>query len=848
MGVRKIIASTAGLAVMTILFVVGVVQVVQTRIAHAQVILPPSVLCFPDTCNSNYDDNSIQDVELKRSIFRHYVVDNRSSKNMKRINLEIAKLKIHHMQAVTVGVYATTDVQSTGADLNITRDETKALCAVDNSVRSKSDLVVVTVTSATSSRTELVISGTELCNKFGSGDPGVTVHLLPSDFDLNAGLQLFETKVTFGYNDAYYDTLDPTYEELGSVGFKFNLVNCSAPAGCRRYVGLIKADTQEADEEGLNAARNLALEGDTSNNYSSDNGSDNIRIGGTQLYTREYFEFGLECAYNAPEVKYVDIYDLNDNDFVSSERNLIGAVIQKYVVNNVTKVGRWEVIPRSDVTVVNDKKGSASGKIVSLDSGVRGLDSRNPRLYELSDGDWVFIPDNGNRKVAQLKYTMQPKTRYRMMILPNGYTNFIGVGVPGDAIYGMIGCDNPPVVPVPPTAACLPDSNFSGLTLNTPGAFKPIIKLYGFPLNPPLTFQYSIRKQGDPVTFAPVAATFSTVAPGEQHMTPTAPLNYTATSMGSYIMEWRAVQADGTVVWNCDHLTTVGYQPYFTVEGGDILGGFSPDTAYSIIASWNSNNTPVGSYIGASGTHAAIALGNITSFVTSANTDGGKSRLAFANTTSNGAEKYGGGFTTTLTMPDYWEQANGTEQVCSSTVLAVASLDTGVYDCTGDITINGGMLAAGKNVTIRTTGNVFISSDITYAPYTMTNIPRLNVYTKGGNIVVSSAVTELHGVFVAQVNASGSKFYSCGDSVTKVAYGYTNNAEQCRNLPLTVYGSVVAEEIVLGRTIGSWTDPTPQAAERFVYGPETWLSRPENYSATERKGPFDSYISLPPVL
>ena len=102
----------------------------------------------------------------------------------------------------------------------------------------------------------------------------------------------------------------------------------------------------------------------------------------------------------------------------------------------------------------------------------------------------------------------------------------------------------------------------------------------------------------------------------------------------------------------------------------------------------------------------------------------------------------------------------------------------------------------------------------------------------------------MHGVFVAQNNGTDEGlFYSCGSSITQ-PYGYTNNNAQCYTNTLTVYGSVVADELILGRSKGSWTDASPAPAETFIYGPETWLSKP---GSTTRRS-FDSYISLPPVL
>ena len=327
----------------------------------------------------------------------------------------------------------------------------------------------------------------------------------------------------------------------------------------------------------------------------------------------------------------------------------------------------------------------------------------------------------------------------------------------------------------------------------------------------------------------------------------TASFSFTPANPGNYALTWSARDSSGISVSGCATPAIIaGDQPYFQVQG-DILGGFGGfDAATSIIASWNSNNS-ADNYRGAGTTLAAIAGTQINSFVTSS-ANNSPSRLAFANTPASvSPPKYGGGFTALPSEPDYYSNASGTTQNCSSSTLSVASLVSGLYSCTGNITLNGGQLVAGTNVTIRTTGNIFIAGNITYAPYSLTNIPRLNVITKGGNIIVSSTVTEMHGVFVAQKGtANTGLFYSCGGSLS-IPYGYTTNDAQCITNTLTVYGSVIADKLILGRTQGSWHDLSSQPAETFIHSPETWLSKPAS-SGTTTKTKFDSYISLPPVL
>ena len=393
---------------------------------------------------------------------------------------------------------------------------------------------------------------------------------------------------------------------------------------------------------------------------------------------------------------------------------------------------------------------------------------------------------------------------------------------------------------VTPTAACQPLS-LASMTLGQSGSYTAAIQLSNLSTLP--TFSYRIYKEGAPgayITVTPPALQVTGMSPNQKL---SATVTYTPATLGTYILDWRVT---GGINEDCSQQVTVAYQPYFQVQG-DILGGFGGfDAATSIIASWNSNNS-ADNYRGAGTTLAAIAGTQINSFVTSS-ANNSPSRLAFANTPASvSPPKYGGGFTALPSEPDYYSNASGTTQNCSSSTLSVASLVSGLYSCTGNITLNGGQLVAGTNVTIRTTGNIFIAGNITYAPYSLTNIPRLNVITKGGNIIVSSTVTEMHGVFVAQKGtANTGLFYSCGGSLS-IPYGYTTNDAQCITNTLTVYGSVIADKLILGRTQGSWHDLSSQPAETFIHSPETWLSKPAS-SGTTTKTKFDSYISLPPVL
>ncbi len=738
MGVKKLVATAAAISLIAIISIV--IKPERPSVAHAE-SLPPSILCVPNTCQT-YTANSIQDVELRHPIASDYtVVPNTKSRNMKRINLEIAKLGIHYMQSVTVGVYAT-EVSNAGITLHINPDETTALCDVNSSVKNEGDLVGITVDNGTTARQAMQIGGTNLCKRFGSKDgAGATVHLEKSDFGFNSGAQLYEAKVTFGYNEKYYNSND--YKVLGSVGFKMQLESCqTTDAACRHYVAMIRAKTGEGDSETSNAARNFAMEGDGSNSYFRHN----IAIGDSQIYYKSYFEFGLDCSFDTAQDRYIDIYDLNDKKFVSNHDSITGASLQMQVFNKNKNIWQWVTVPSSDVTPI-------SGNIVQLGSST-ALASTNPNLYGLTKDDWVFIPNNANRQVAQLKFTMRPTTRYRLLITPTGYTNFFAVGVPGDTIYGLVGCQKP----------------------------------------------------------------------DDDEETTDEPL--------------------------------VGDKPYFKVYGGDILAGIglrgNDGGVEAGIISWNKDSE---NYFGASSQLAALASGNINHFISNGDLkQGNPSSLAFANTSAEGTH-YGGKFGAMPSVPDYisraLENVGGTPKKLMNHSIDIDTLSSGIYEYKGlgGLEVHGA-LSPGKNITIivRNEESVFISGDITYKPYSLTNIPQLNVYTTG-NIVVGRTVSALHGMFVAQ--GDNSRFYTCGTAATNpIGYAELRHnpglVAQCNTPKLTVYGSVVAHEVVLSRTSGTWVDGSAPA-EEFRHGPETWLAKPSP-APSSSGNTFDNYISLPPIL
>lgn len=171
----------------------------------------------------------------------------------------------------------------------------------------------------------------------------------------------------------------------------------------------------------------------------------------------------------------------------------------------------------------------------------------------------------------------------------------------------------------------------------------------------------------------------------------------------------------------------------------------------------------------------------------------------------------------------------------------------------GNQTINGATIS--DRQTVYVSGDVYISGNITYnssASYSsIDDIPSYRLIVKGGNIYVGSNVTELHGLFVAMpVGSNGGKFYTCGQQYGPPTQAMLQFGGACGDNKLTVYGSVIADEIKLTRSKGtleeaSTNDPPDggKPAEVFIYSPELWLT-----SDFGVPGKLDSKRNMPPTL
>lgn len=351
------------------------------------------------------------------------------------------------------------------------------------------------------------------------------------------------------------------------------------------------------------------------------------------------------------------------------------------------------------------------------------------------------------------------------------------------------------------------------------------------------------------VTGSPVGNTPSNPSPGNvADFTVSWPQAGTGTA--------RVTDADG----NTETCTvSIVSRPYHKVFGGDVIVGGRLNLDGSCSGT-EANATLIGWYDGledrGSGTQlAAFALGIINNFASGQiRSPTTPNNLTFANTTGT----FGGGFAAQNLdcSHDFWQHDAGSSIDLPYDTLGIfggpdinGNAGERVYYRNGDLDTNTSFLgnidiARAARVTLYVEGDLYIRRDILYAGGSYSSIdqiPSLRVVAKG-NIYVHPSVTELNGLFVA-----GGTFSTCGTDGDDTAVKLISSCGQ----PLTVYGAVYADSILLKRTPGSLGQSVraqgrgnPSPAERFIYTPELWLTSGFNSG----EGDADSYYTLPPVL
>ncbi len=664
-----------------------------------------------------------------------------------------------------------------------------------------------------------------------------------NNLKMDPGTKLYKVNISIAY-DA---NIPAGFTNLGidsrqQLVFRVKIPNGGVcpPGSCRRFIGM------------LAAADNLATSGVEPNFSTLSRLLDDVsNIPGEvdRFYGAQKFEFGLPCT-EGPAWKKVTVYDTDNNE---AGKKLTGYYVESYD----PATGTWSKLPVGPLSVKDPINGdilsAATAYNYDYDTDGDALTPRVPLQQTMPANS--IVPSYGSGVVSTVSVMLQPNVRYRLVVDPVWSNNHVTVGLPTDSIYGMVNCP-----PATPTAECIPESIPPGLAYNTTVRIKPAVRVNNIAGPWPyagVTLNLTVK---DPDGF-------STAYPGTAYdaANETALLwrltaqgiDLPVTKAGKYQFNWSLGGAIGaTTGLSCAADSYSGDQPYFKVYGGDILAGISLGGApvgSADIISWNKDDDGGGGYVGAGSQLAAIASGNISHFISNSDLiTGGPSSLAFANA-DTGPGLYGGDFGAAPMLSSYIDAAEAKAGTAITPILAGVFDVTGKlggvyrYDGPGNVTVQG-EVGAGQNITVivKGGGSVYIGAETTYEPYNLTNIPQLNVYTTG-NIVVDRNVTKMRGIFVAE--GSSSKFYTCGTATGPIGYAElasdTSLVSQCKASALTVYGSVVAHEVILSRTFGSWVNNGP-AAEEFRHGPETWLAKP--FMGTDAGDTFDNYVSLPPIL
>ena len=311
-----------------------------------------------------------------------------------------------------------------------------------------------------------------------------------------------------------------------------------------------------------------------------------------------------------------------------------------------------------------------------------------------------------------------------------------------------------------------------------------------------------------------------------------------------------ATQSGGTVP-AAQACIFVAAKPYLRVFGGDVSAGNGQATACTpyngaAVVSWNKGSS--GAYAGAGAQYAVFALSKIVEFSSALGNTGGAttpSGLAFANTGIT-AGTYGGSYGALWCAQDYYN-ATGAGGLGFTDV---TGQPTGKYALTGNTTMRGS-IPAGKRYSIYVTGDVLINGPITYTGTWASNTTPLFELVVKGNIYISQSVTQLDGLYIAQVNAAGGggTIYTCANTVlpgAAVATTAANYYTLCKN-KLTVNGAFAAKQVQFLRTAGTLAQSTASeaSAEVFNFNPSLWMAQPPGQATTNS---YDSITSLPPIL
>lgn len=272
--------------------------------------------------------------------------------------------------------------------------------------------------------------------------------------------------------------------------------------------------------------------------------------------------------------------------------------------------------------------------------------------------------------------------------------------------------------------------------------------------------------------------------------------------------------------------TVVGKKPKIQIWGGDI------SVRGKIETSTSNKDVEGGKIFGSWVEYGAFSVGTNKSFASGSGLNKGNdqsaqsawSKLTFANA-NNTYGKYAAfsNFPAAPGIAAYFDSAQNTQSVSGSVDVSTLTFDTGapikVSKATGNLTITGGAIPAGKSVIIVAGGDVTIDGNITYTDDTLTSVRDIpQVVIVANNIKIKDSVSRIDSWLIIRSSSATGTINTCSNFT-----GTYLTSDKCSSV-LEVNGPVVTKKLILNRTAGSGTDDhSGDPAERFNLRPDAFL-------------------------
>lgn len=809
--------------------------------------LSQSVFCMPNTCNAIEANDSIQDILLRNQLGSsgtrwRIQEDGDTSGDADREVLEIANQYNHYMREITVGVYITSDLYNNMPSNNLRLNFIRRACKTGRDPYW--NIAITNPSNGSSSTLATYNYGLSTSNPIGAAARDFCDNVDPVNFNLSnyksyfvpysGGGSLMYAQITVRFNT--YDPTPPDDER--NVRFQMRLDNiCGSTTTCREYLALVAVDNAEHRNTAF-SVRSPQQKRVTTSSAEHNNDSSTYDLF-TQTYNqhmmRAYMEFGLPCDQSSAESRTIYLYDVNDGDSAGAEthgwvggRDITGVVVQSFN----TTTGTWTTLPTSAYTA--GQGGSYSGASFAQSHNTNSISTRNHYLYGVGNDiqpTVVFVPTNTDKVVTQIRFRMQPYTKYRVAVTPLSSINFLAAGLPGDQIYGLAGCDTYNLTPIatgsgsiaPGTVAQFSNSIRSDASSSADAQGVQWYS-YGFvvpsgqsiPAVPSGNYSNTSQACSGLASCqligsgsAPNIMPGALVSVGSTQYSNTAGL-----SVGDRVCSYLAVNPgyipSSGDAWRTSTITcyTIVAQPKIHVLGNDLRVGSSFSTGTNLSAMAVGAITPRdGSWVEYAIT-APAAVNMLASqsgaFNGSTGSQSEWSKLTFANSgvTSATCPSGYGCFTGALSLGKIPDIRGAVTRLSYNG--APLNFDHTASFSASDIPsiIGGGNLGDfNRSVSITTTGDITINQDIIYSGThsSAADIPQLILI--GRNINIAASVRRVDAWLIASDTIN-----TCGDVPVQ-----TNLRSNICNLPLTVSGPIMASQLELNRTYNDASQPDTAA-------------------------------------